>query len=479
MIKRFFKYILGTLLVFGASACDNDAIYLGSANASNIETTDDNVVYITDGNGSRETILAEFSGSYTLDLYLRSSKRPEGTVSATLTIDPSLLSDYNATTGNETTLYPPNLVTIADGGHLSLSGDALISAPLSVTFTSDGSLDPTKLYALPLSITTEGGRMADGAKSVIIFVRDVTAFPGAEKYYDGKPGMKIVGVLEVNDVNPLNTLGFTMKRTGKQFFDAVVLFSANINYDSRTGRVYVSRNKNVQALLDKRDIYLRPLQKRGIKVILGILGNHDISGISTLSDETARAFAQEVKQVCDAYELDGVFLDDEYSDYTAAASGEIPGFVQQSIKAASRFAYEIKKVQPERLLMAYRYGALNSGTEIDGVECGEVWDYIFNNYWVTSNPIKSFPGLRQDQAGTGSWNCSANDPCIPSVNRYKRLFSLDGIREEGYGAMMIYNFNCNPEVSITTQLINDMNTTSADFWNDELVYDGSWYPKDF
>ncbi len=479
MTKIITKASLGILLSVGLTACANDEIYLGSADPSNLNSPDGNVVYVSDGASRGETPMVEFSGSYSLDLFLRSSKSVSGSVTATFTYSPEILKDYNAANGSEVPIYPEKYFSMADGGKVTLTAGQLESSPLKVTFTSDASLNPAAIYALPLKVSAEGARLAEGADSYIILVQDATAFPGAEKYYEGKPGMKIVGVLEVNDVNPLNTIGFTMKRSGKQFFDAVVLFSANINYDSNTGRVYISRNKNVQALLDQRDVYIKPLQARGIKVILGILGNHDLSGISTLSDEVARKFAQEVRDVCDAYELDGVFLDDEYSDYAAAAAGEIPGFVQQSVKAASRLAYEIRKAQPERLLMAYRWAALDRGVDIDGMNCGQIWDYVFNNYFVTSNPVNAFPGLRQDQAGTGSWNCSGDSQCIPSNRQWSSLFSLDGMREEGYGAMMIYNFNINPDNMLTPYIIKDMNSTAHDFWDDELEYDGSYYPKRF
>ncbi len=53
------------------------------------------------------------------------------------------------------------------------------------------------------------------------------------------------------------------------------------------------------------------------------------------------------------------------------------------------------------------------------------------------------------------------------------------MREEGYGAMMIYNFTCNPSNAMTNAVIRDMGATARDFWNAELEYDNSWYPKDF
>ncbi len=479
ILNNMFKSLMALCLVAGMASCDKNEIYLGGADTGILNSPDGNVVYVTDGGGRGETGFVEFSDSYVLSLYLRSSKDVSGTVSATFTYDKAVLDAYNAGSGTEVPLFPEKYVSLADGGKTAIAEGSLSSAPLNVTFTSDSSLDPETTYAVPLRVNAENAQMAGGSDGYIILVRDVTSFPGAEKYYDGKPGMKIIGVLEVNDVNPLNTMGFTMKRSGKQFFDIVVLFAANINFNQQTGRVYVSRNENVQALLDQREKYLRPLQDRGMKVVLGILGNHDQSGVSTLSDATAKAFAQEVKNICDTYELDGIFLDDEYTDYGAAASGSYPGFVEQSYEAASRLGYEIRKAQPSRLLISYRYQALFQGVEIDGMNCGEIWDYVVNDYWVTSDPTTTYPGLRQDQAGTGSWNCSDWSQCIPANKSWTERFSLTGMREEGFGTMMIYNFTCNPDYWMTPYIVRDMGTTANDFWGDELLYDNSWYPKDY
>ena len=147
--------------------------------------------------------------------------------------------------------------------------------------------------------------------------------------------------------------------------------------------------------------------------MLGILGNHDISGISTLKPELAKEFAAEVKNLCDAYELDGIFLDDEYTDYEGAGSTTIPGFTAPSVEAASRMAYEIRKAQPSRLLISYRYEALYDAVAVDGMEPGQIFDYVVNDYWQTSNPCDTYPGLKISQAGTGSWNCSDYSQCIP------------------------------------------------------------------
>ena len=45
-----------------------------------------------------------------------------------------------------------------------------------------------------------------------------------------------------------------------------------------------------------------------MKVLLGLLGNHDITGLAQLSEQGAKDFAREVAQYCKAYNLDGVIM---------------------------------------------------------------------------------------------------------------------------------------------------------------------------
>lgn len=147
--------------------------------------------------------------------------------------------------------------------------------------------------------------------------------------------------------------------------------AANINYDSENDKVYVHANANVQALLDESDIYLQPLRERGIKVYLGILGNHDAAGVAQLSAWGAQQWAQEVAKLCKTYKLDGVNLDDEYSKKPILTNH---WFTMHSAKAGARLAYELKIALQEHCswpteVSVYEYGALYNlpAVTIDGV----------------------------------------------------------------------------------------------------------------
>jgi hypothetical protein len=127
--------------------------------------------------------------------------------------------------------------------------------------------------------------------------------------------VKIGVYIEVNDHNPLNAGSYVLE-DGTYLFDYVVLFAANIRNrnPNGTGTVtpYVHLNENVQHLLDNRNKYIKPLQDKGIKVVLGLLGDHDGVSFGTMTDDERTAFVNDVKKVLDTYQLDGIDFDDEW-----------------------------------------------------------------------------------------------------------------------------------------------------------------------
>jgi len=248
-----------------------------------------------------------------------------------------------------------------------------------------------------------------------------------------KTGIKIVSCVEVNDANPLSNLSLKLKDSGKQLVDIVILFSSNINCDPSTGEVIVTHNKNVSHLLENRDKYIKPLQDKGIQVVLSILGNHDHSGVANLSDTTAKTFAQHIKQVCDTYQLDGVFFDDEYSAYKTPAPA---GFVTPSNKAAARLVYETKQAMPDKLNMVYVYSRtadFGVNHAISDADAGEYIDYALHDYGQSFDLTTRYPALPK-----GKWGMSSAEyvlGIIPSNS------ALETLRKDGYGAHMIFAFD--------------------------------------
>ncbi|UVV52559.1 glycosyl hydrolase family 18 protein [Bacteroides thetaiotaomicron] len=95
--------------------------------------------------------------------------------------------------------------------------------------------------------------------------------------------------------------------------DHVILFASNIRGTASTVELY--HNPNQSHILANVNTLVRPLQDKGIKVLLGLLGDHTGVGFANLNDAQIESFAQQVADCVNNYGLDGVDFDDEYAEY--------------------------------------------------------------------------------------------------------------------------------------------------------------------
>ena len=136
-----------------------------------------------------------------------------------------------------------------------------------------------------------------------------------------KTGPVTVAYIEVNDHSMLSAGKYTLANGGAQVIDVAVIFAANINYDG--SNAYLSFNQQVQSVLDNVATQVRPLQQKGIKVLLSILGNHQGAGFANFpSQAAADAFAQQLADAVNQYGLDGIDFDDEYAEYGNNGTGQ-------------------------------------------------------------------------------------------------------------------------------------------------------------
>ena len=443
------------------SSCE-DSLKLGQLDESNFETPEQAIGYLMDGNGKNNMSLVEFRNEGEIDIYLALTNTADQNATVAIKYDSKVFEDYNAEHNTNFELLPEGLVTFE--GDLEIAKGSKKSEKILVKFITDEALDSDKTYVIPVSTELKSGniKLAEEQSNFLILVKDFSEIPTADK----STGIKIISCMEVNDTNPLNNLSFTLKSNNKPLIDQVILFSSNINYNNETGKVYVLHNPNVTHILNNRDKYIKPLQDRGIKVILSILGNHDRSGVANLSDETAKVFAQELKAVCDAYKLDGVFFDDEYSSYQNPPP---PGFVSPSRDAASRLVYETKMAMPDKLVQVYVYSRTNSLVTIDGKQPGEYIDYGIHDYGGGSDLSSNYPGLSKD--GMALYSQEFNRGIFAS------RYHLQNLRNNGYGAHMI--FAMDPFRSNYSRQRTAMQMIAEELFDDELVVDNNFYRKDW
>lgn len=309
--------------------------------------------------------------------------------------DAGYAETYNAEHGTDYPLFPEELVVFDNDGSLVIAPDEKQSCSMGMKII----YDPEKLqdgstYILPVRASVPGGDVSVPEDySVCTYL--VNVYDTEDDTFKGEGAVKTVMLFEVNDTNPLNALEFVLDNgSDALFFDFIVLFAANINYNEETGRVYVSCNDNVQFLLDNNEQYLQPLRRRGIKVLLGLLGNHDAAGLAQLSETGAKDFARELAAICHTYNLDGVTFDDEYSN---TPDLDNPLLAQKSSDAGARLCYETKLAMPDKYMSIYSIGSIGSRmpASVDGTDASEFIDFIVADYGRSAQPIGNIMTKRQ------------------------------------------------------------------------------------
>ena len=384
--RNIYNWLMGAtcLVTFSSLAsCADDLEIGGQLDESDYQGVYENRAFLCDGvTGRVSNVIELYSASHTTTVRMNLSKEGVTTTSAKVAIDEAYLDTYNKLHNTEFALLPKELVTLANDGVLSAKQKSS-DMEVGLEIQAGNQLEAGKTYALPLAIMDASSDITiknEDNKHCIYLVKDMRSFGDVFKGEDKPKGFLF---FEVNDVNPLNALSFQLEN-GKYLWDVVVLFAANINYDSEAGRPYVKCNPNVQHLLDNNETLLQPLRKRGIKVLLGLLGNHDMAGLAQLSDQGAKDFAREIAQYCYAFNLDGVNYDDEYSNAPDLSN---PSFTNHSTQAAARLCYETKKAMPDKLVTVFDYGSMYGVSSVDGVDADEWIDIVVPNYGGRAYPV--------------------------------------------------------------------------------------------
>ncbi|RZS37630.1 glycosyl hydrolase family 18 (putative chitinase) [Herbihabitans rhizosphaerae] len=245
----------------------------------------------------------------------------------------------------------------------------------------------------------------------------------ATKTEPTKNGPTSLVYVEVNSNSMLNVGKYTLASDGSPVFDIAAIFAANINYDG--SKAYLHFNENVRKVLDGVETQVRPLQQKGIKVVLSILGNHQGAGFANFpSKEAAAAFATQLADAVAKYGLDGIDFDDEYADY-----GE-NGTPQPNESSFVYLVSALREKMPDKLITFYNIGPSASRLVHDGVDVGTKFDYAANPYYGSWDPPGvSLPKERLSPAAvhigqTGDGNTT--DLAKRTVN-------------EGYGAFLTYD----------------------------------------
>ncbi|MBO9046915.1 chitinase [Curtobacterium flaccumfaciens pv. flaccumfaciens] len=238
-----------------------------------------------------------------------------------------------------------------------------------------------------------------------------------------KSGPTSIAYVEVNNDELANVGRYTLEN-GANAFDVAIIFAANINYED--GKAVLYNNENVQRTLDQAATQIRPLQAKGIKVTLSVLGNHQGAGLANFPTKAAaRDFAAQVSATVKKYGLDGVDLDDEYSDYG------VNGTPQPNQQSIGWLISALRADMPGKIISFYDIGPSSDALKTANPSIGGKLDYAWNPYYGTYT-APMIPGLPKSKVSAAAVDIQ-NTPQATAVSLAQRT------KADGYGVFMTYN----------------------------------------
>ncbi|MFB6723705.1 endo-beta-N-acetylglucosaminidase H [Kribbella sp. NPDC056345] len=257
-----------------------------------------------------------------------------------------------------------------------------------------------------------------------------------------------VAYIEVNDHSMLSAGKYTLANDGRQVIDIAVIFAANINFNTTTRKAYLHFNEQVTNVLNNVATQVRPLQAKGIKVTLSILGNHQGAGFANFPNQAAAAaFAQELADAVARYGLDGIDFDDEYVEYGVNGTGQ---------PNADSFIWLVKalrqKMPADKLITLYDIGPASDRLVSGAGDIRNTFNYAWYPYYggwgVPSGPTDK---SRLSPAAV-SYTATSQSTAASLAERTVR---------EGYGVFLTYNLteaNTAAYMSAFTQKLYGKNT---------------------
>ncbi|MBK6046190.1 endo-beta-N-acetylglucosaminidase H [Streptomyces sp. MBT55] len=241
-----------------------------------------------------------------------------------------------------------------------------------------------------------------------------------------KAGATSVAYVEVNNHSMANVGKYTLPG-GDNVFDVAVIFAANINYDTGTKKATLHFNENVQRVLDNAATEIRPLQNKGIKVVLSVLGNHQGAGFANFPSQQAAAdYAGLLSDAVTRYGLDGIDFDDEYAEYGKNGTG------QPNDSSFVHLVSALRSNLPDKIISLYNIGPAAGRLSYGGVDLATVFDYAWNPYYGSWQvPRIGLPASRLSPAAV---HIGATSPSTVTALARRTV-------DEGYGVFLTYNLD--------------------------------------
>lgn len=269
---------------------------------------------------------------------------------------------------------------------------------------------------------------------------------------------KFTVYIETNDVNPLNAgeYYFCNSSPREEVVDHVILFASNIRGNATSA--WLHHNQNQTHILNNVSTLVQPLQNKGIKVLLGLLGDHTGVGFANLNSDMIDSFAQQVATCVNTKGLDGVLLDDEYARYDLAPAG-LP---TPSSSILSSLILKLRELLPTKKIMVFWYGNHMQGISPAAINA---IDYFHPNYGCHST-TSGIPASKWSKLTIRETNQGGTDNTEQSI-RYCSASYGD------YGEVMLFNLR---PLGATT---NIMNWFSDNLWEKTVCWTRTVHPKNY
>lgn len=426
---------------------DKDAYLAATQNIAGIRNSEGKALFTTVETAEEETAV-EFS----LSLNKPASEVTDAIISVG---DASIIEKYNADHGTSYVPLSPENVSVNDGGLVVVFEGESKSDPIEVTITTDESMSQNVTYAFPLQVTSTTKGVHSGTDH-IVFVKNCK---GKKFSSSAKPsGIKLFSCMETGSTNPLFHKSFMLEKSGLPLFDVVILFSAKIVYDEEECRLKIWNTPAISGIIQS-DV-VQQLHDYGMKVVISVLGS-DEAGVAHLTDAACKTFAQEIANYCEAYDLDGVFFDDEYT-----YSWNHPGLTSPSTDRAARLCFETKMAMPDKMVTCYIYSrTYGFYKKIEGMEPGDFVDYAISDYgsWDYED---CYLGMERNQVAP----CSAN--FAYSYARWTATQNnLQRVRNEGFGGFMVYCLTFHV-ADVWNREMESLRNIAKYLYDDNLVFTG-------
>ncbi|MGJ1369378.1 BT_3987 domain-containing protein [Sphingobacterium spiritivorum] len=353
-------------------------------------------------------------------------------ITGKVSVNETLVTSYNTDHQTSYQLLPANTYVLSENTAVSISKGNTLSNAVSLKMTNLNSLVLGQTYLLPVSLSSVSDAslsVHESFKTTYLMVKvDANEFPNTDK----PNGIKSVLYVETGSNSILNAGRYVMKSSGKPFFDMAILFAPNIGWKDKKPVVTLG---SAYDQLNDTEKYIRPLQRKGIKVLVSFLG-----AMQNYNMEEIEKISLQIKQIVVRYGLDGINFDDEYQSYNGI---EMP--------VANNYSYTMlikrcKELMPDKIVSFYNIGT--TPQVANGVTPGDYLDYAWQAYYG-SYYAPSVPGLTdKKKLGPGAaWIPAAGGQGgnVTDVNTAENIARRT--IQDGYGVMVFYDLTATAQMT--------------------------------